>query len=389
MRIFLFFLLSWTYYFEANANLGWGRIHRGYQSPRALGMGDAFAAVSDDYASIFYNPAGLARIKNTQVNLSLDAGVTKSFSSFASEIERIGKIDDTIAKSNAYVDLLQKNYGNIYGTRFGLFHGAIASEGWGFAVLPADVTLEFAVQNQAFPALATRLIADSTIAYGYGKRVLNDDLGGKLDWGVTGKFVNRTYMNMSFNVLDLVLDSNILNKTNMTDGYTLDADIGFLYSPFLSDNWFSQLLYLARPTFAVVIRNVLGGQFNNSFNLTDNGINLGKPEVMQRVIDIGTRWEYPEAWIFSGRGVMDFRNIGHSQYSFKKGLHLGFEFDWRIAGWWNGQYRLGLSQGYLTAGLSALLGIWRLDLVTYGEEVGTDKFPKESRTYMARFNLDF
>jgi len=389
VKLYLILLLSLTFRFDAQAKTAWGRIHRGYQSPRALGMGDAFTAVSDDYSAIFYNPAGLSRIKNTQVNLSLDFGVTSSFQEFADDLKKIGGISDPVAKSNSYINLFQKNFGNIYGGRFGLFHGAIASEGWGFAILPADVTIELALQNQAFPALATRIIADSTIAYGYGARVLSDDLGGKLDWGVTGKFVNRAYMNRDLNVLDLMLDSNVLSSNRMSDGYLLDADVGFLYSPFLGDDWFSKLLHLARPTFSFVVRNVLGGNFNNSLKLTGNSQLSGPPESLARVIDIGTRWEYPESWIFGGRGVMDFRNIGHPQYSLKKGLHLGFEFDWRVASWWNGQYRIGLSQGYWTAGLSALLGIWRLDLVSYGEESGSDKYPKESRTYMVRFNLDF
>lgn len=389
MKILILISVIFAFSEASYANLAWGRIHRGYQAPRALGMGDAFVAVSNDYSAVFYNPAGLSRIKYTQVNLSLDSTVTTGFSSFYNDLGNIESILDPASQSAAYADLLQKNYGNVYGTRFGLLHGAIASEGWGFAVLPGDVTLEFAVQNQAFPALATRFIADSTIAYGYGARVMSDSLGGKLDWGVTGKFVNRNYINMDLNVLDLMSDAEILSDERMTDGYTVAADIGFLYSPFLGDGWFSQLLYLARPTFGLVFRNIIGGEFSNSFGRTVNAVGGARPEPLQRVIDIGTRWEYPEFWIFSGRGVMDFRDIGHSQYSFKKGLHLGFEFDWRVASWWNGQYRIGLNQGYLTAGVSALMGIWRLDLVTFGEEVGTTLYPKESRSFMARFNLDF
>jgi hypothetical protein len=391
--IVIFSVLCGGFFVQASSpqNISWARIHRHYQAPRALGMGDAFVAVSNDYSAIFYNPAGLSRIKETQVNMSIDFGVTNSFETFYKEIDRIGSISDTNQKSSAYVDLLQKNYGQIYGARMGLLHGAIASPGWGFAILPMDLTVEFSVQNQAFPALATRVTADSTIAYGYGTRVMSDDLGGKLDWGVTGKMVHRGYLNMDLNVLDLILDPEILNPDRLTQGYALDADIGFLYSPFLEDGWFSQLLGLARPTFGVVFRNVLGGQFYNTASpkSSTGSVQTQTPERLQPVMDIGTRWEYPEVWIFSGRGVMDFRNIGHTHYSFKKGLHLGFEFDWRVASWWNGQYRIGLSQGYLTTGLSALLGVWRLDLVTYGEEAGVERYPKESRIYMARFNLDF
>jgi hypothetical protein len=45
-----------------------------YLSGRALGMGDAFVALSDDYSGIYYNPAGLARL-----NTPLDAGLSLKF----------------------------------------------------------------------------------------------------------------------------------------------------------------------------------------------------------------------------------------------------------------------------------------------------------------------
>ena len=45
-----------------------------YLSGRALGMGDAFVALSDDYNAIYYNPAGLARL-----NTPLDAGMSLKF----------------------------------------------------------------------------------------------------------------------------------------------------------------------------------------------------------------------------------------------------------------------------------------------------------------------
>ena len=37
------------------------KLNNSYTSFRALGMGNAFTAVADDYSSLFYNPAGLAR----------------------------------------------------------------------------------------------------------------------------------------------------------------------------------------------------------------------------------------------------------------------------------------------------------------------------------------
>lgn len=364
----------------------WGRIHRGYQAPRALGMGDAFVAVADDYSTLFYNPAGLARIQETQVNLSMDFAATTAFGGFASELDRVSKITDPSLQSAGYIELFQKNYGEIYGGRFGGFHGVWVNPGWGFAIIPVDTTIELTVRNQAFPALGIRNISDTTFAFGYGARVKNDHLGGKLDWGVTAKATHRLSFDTDLNVADLVIDSTFLRANDMARGIGFDADFGLLYTPFLGESGFGDLLRLARPTFGLVVRNILGGSFTST---ESKNASTGKPLPNYRVIDIGTKWEYPDAFIFAGRGVMDFRNILHPQYSFKKGMHLGFEFDWRMASWWKGQYQVGLSQGYMTAGFSALFSVFRLDLVTFGEEVGTDSFPRESRSFMARFNMDF
>ncbi|MCX7675308.1 MAG: hypothetical protein N2Z70_05700, partial [Bdellovibrionaceae bacterium] len=208
------------------------------------------------------------------------------------------------------------------------------------------------------------------------------------DRGVTIKGVHRAYMNLDFNALDLALNSNVLDKQNLSAGYTLDLDYGILYSPFLSDDGWQGWLQLARPTFSFVARNILGGEFKQASSLGGNNSNQ-RPEPLYRTFDFGSRWEYPEFSIFRGRGALDLRHIGHPQWTLRKGLHLGFEFDWDIASWWRGQYRVGLGQGYLSAGASALFAVFRLDLVTYGEELGVEPYTKENRVYMVRMNLDF
>jgi hypothetical protein len=106
-------------------------------------------------------------------------------------------------------------------------------------------------------------------------------------------------------------------------------------------------------------------------------------------LDIGTRWEYPAIWIFGGRGTLDIRDIGHPLFNWRKGLHVGFEFDWTVTNWWKGHYNVGLNEGYWTAGLGAEFAWFNLDLVSYAEDVGPYNSPQEARMYMARLNLDF
>jgi hypothetical protein len=359
------------------------RIHHQFQSPRALGMGDAFTAVADDYNAVMYNPAGLARRDSGEVNMSLEGAFAQAFSDFykdasaTSDANYVGQS----AKLQAYTDLLSKYYGKTFAVRMGLFEGAWVRPHWGIAVIPMDFTLEYKVHNQVTPAINVRAYADSTVAFGYGKD-WKAVLPGRLSWGVTGKLINRGYANKMVTALDLMVDSSIFKQSDLKNGYTLDADVGFLYTPLLPSDGFFSLFRLAKPTYSLVTRNV----FDYGFTATGSGGE--KPEKLHRVIDIGSKYEYPSVFLFGGRGTLDIRDIMHPNWNIRKGLHVGFEFDWAMASWWKGAYRFGYSEGYLTAGLSALFAVFNLDLVTYSEDVGTYDNPKENRMYMIKMNIN-
>ncbi|MDX9730744.1 MAG: hypothetical protein RBT63_03145, partial [Bdellovibrionales bacterium] len=70
-------------------------------------------------------------------------------------------------------------------------------------------------------------------------------------------------------------------------------------------------------------------------------------------------------------------------------LHMGAEFLWKIRSWYQGGWRVGLNQGYFTAGFNGDFAMFRLDLTTYAQEVGTSTNPKATRVYMAKMSLDF
>ena len=186
----------------------------------------------------------------------------------------------------------------------------------------------------------------------------------------------------------LDLNSKVVEKTDLSEGMTIDADLGFLFTPEIPTEGALSLFRLTKPTFGLVVKNIFDYGFKNDLNLYNKVKETSEPEKLHRRIDLGSRWEYPELFIFGGRGVLDVRDIMHPQFSLKKGLHLGFEFDWKMFSWWKGQYRFGYSQGYVTAGASALFSYFNLDLVTYSDDVGTRNNPHESRKYEIRMNID-
>ncbi len=364
-------------------------IHHQYQSTRALGMGDAFVAVANDYSAIFYNPAGLARLEEGQVNLSLALEATPGAKDFYDQYKKIEESGETdTAKQTDYLNLIQNHYGDVYSVRTTPVEAAWVRPKWGIAFIPMDVSVEMAMHQQIGPTMNTTVYADTTLALSYA-----DDLHwfdhGRLSMGITGKFVNRGFFSKAISAVDLAASSQIVKKEDLLEGYTVDADVGMLWTPELPDEGFWSLLRAARPTFGAVVRNVGETGFGQSLKLVNKTAQDGTPEKLYRVVDVGTRWEYPAAWIFGGRGVLDVRDMGHPDFSWRKGVHAGLEFDWTVKSWWKGHYRGGISEGYWTAGVSAELGIFNLDLVSYANDVGTISTPKESRVYAARLNLDF
>lgn len=364
-------------------------IHNHYIGARPMGMGNAFVAVANDYNAILYNPAGLARMTEGEVNLFLDVGASSTLPSMSKDLQDAQATPGSDAdKQQAMLDLLRESYGKTIGLRTTLFSAFWARPGFGIAVIPADLKLEGVLHQSVGPAIDTTLYLDSTVALAYGDNFRGIQ-SGKLSWGVTGKLINRGYFSKSMNFVELASDSNLIKASDVREGFGIDADIGFLYTPVLPSQGFFSLFRLARPSFGLVVRNIAETKFSNSMKLLNKEASELPPEQMHRVIDIGTRWEYPELWIFSGRGVMDFKNLLHPATSPRKSLHLGFEFDWAVASWWKGAYRVGLNQGYVTGGVSAMFTLFNLDVVTYGEDVGTFSTPQENRMYSVRLNMNW
>ncbi len=392
MKKIKYSLISAIYFFGnyvlASSALNF-RIHHEYESPRALGMGDAFVALANDYSAIFYNPAALARRDDGQINLYIGGSAAVDFFTFGQKISEAADTNGSEAqKKSKVLSVLDDSYGDNYFVKLTMPNGIWARPNWSVAVIPFTETLNMSIHKGFGPTLNVTSYTDTIMAYALAKDFYWFE-SGRTSLGVTFKSIYRGYMNSSLSVVDSISSpSTIVNPDFLSEGITFDADIGGLYTPEIPTEGFWSLLRLARPTFGAVVRNVFDYGFTNNLHVYNKTNTTSKPERLYRRIDLGTRWEYPEFLIFGGRGVMDFRDILHPNVNFKKSLHLGFEFDWTMFTWWRGHYRFGVSQGYLTAGASALFSFFNLDLVTYSEDVGSRNESVESRKFEIRMNID-
>lgn len=361
-------------------------IHQEYTSTRALGMGNAFTAVADDHSSMFYNPATLAFRTDGQLRMFLRAGATPESLKIFDDIEKVGKMDEA-DQAQAYSDLLNENYGEHLYYRVPTIGAVWVRPGWGIALIPADLSLDAAFHRQVGPTLNVNLYVDTTLAFSYARKLKWLPKTHDLSWGATIKSLHRIHVGEALSAAQFVEGGDIFDTSHANEGLTADIDLGTYWKPPVPQKGFFKFLKYMEPSFALVGRNLVDYGFTTNFHFIDEA--SGQPPKLQRRFDLGSKWQLPKFWVFDPKFALDVRDMGHENFTFKKGSHAGAEFYWKMFNWWKGYWSAGLNQGYWTAGLGAKMAFFQLDIASFGEEVGTSSTPQESRRYMVEMALDF
>jgi hypothetical protein len=340
-----------------------------------MGMGGAFTALADDYNALYFNAAGLAaNIEKKEFNFQIDAGLTPSLIGFYNNIGSAG------TSVPAMTTLLESNYGSHYSARAG-FGATYVSPGFGWGVQPLDLTAEMDINANAGAGIGLQAWNDTLIQFGFAGKL--KDTG--FSWGVAPKAVYRGFIEKQVLALDLAQNNSIVSASDADEGLTVDADVGAIYAIKVPDSW------AVKPTVAFVVRNIVNEGFFSNFHLynaNSNGI-TNQDGYMGRRFDIGTRFDLPEFWAFKPRVMFDARDIGQTYASVKKVMHFGAELPWKVTESILGAYRIGMSEGYFTAGFSFYLSLLEIDVASYSEEIGTTDTPRQSQRYLAQVSFDF
>jgi hypothetical protein len=354
-------------------------LHNTHLTPRIMGMGGAFTAVADDYNALYVNPAGLGWLEEGELNFDLQGMFTPNILTLQSDLKGAGSDPTKIQTA------LQGYYGQHFASRVGLA-ATWARPTWGIGIKPVDLTIEGDIHGTAGTTVGVQAYQDSTLQYGKAWYFFEDKA---LSVGIAPKAVYRVYFEKDLTIFDFVQSSDLFRMSDAQEGMAFDGDIGFLYRVKPPGEGLFTFLNYIKPTFGFAVRNVVDAGFKTNYHLVGKDTSPIADAKLERRFDVGTKFELPEFWVFKPRFMIDERDMGARYASLRKCTHIGAELLWKAFGWLQGGYRAGISEGYFTLGVSAELTIFRLDIATYSEEIGTSSSPRESRRYVAKLSLDF
>ncbi len=338
-----------------------------YPGVRPTGMGNAFLAISDDNNALWYNPAGLARVKDYHVSI---IDLSMAVDSFAT----LGRLGDALFGGN-YNGLIEadKQFVRV-GTRPTLgmpyFSMALFNQANAFLEMSDIDNLNANVDIYAFN--------DIGLALGFGV-----PLGPYVSVGATGRVFHRTGVDATLTALDLITQLGLPSTNDFMAaafdhvvelagaGLGIGIDLGVMASVPLPAGY-------PRWTLAAVANDV------GTTSFRPIGLESGPPSVPMTV-HFGTALEYE---LGMRRGhlnlAFDFRNAFDSASLIKK-TNLGIEYKHRYFA-----LRGGLSQGYPSGGISFQFPPHtRIHFSTYGAELGAGLWQRAQRFYMLQFAIGF
>lgn len=341
------------------------------QGVRPMGMGGAFIAVADDENAIFYNPAGLSRLKYWRFTFPayLAAIDTKSFDNLGTLFSLAGDVGNFMSGdlSPGTIEAMD----NLSHTRI---HGYMEyippiigsvkyiQPGFGFGIWPfSDVLLETGAILLPEASWNIRQGFIETLAWGFS---WNIPKFGYLAAGFTIKAIQLTKMfEENKNILDI-------QDMEMTQYWGGGLDIGVMYQP---TDEFTFALVVA-DLYTRMLDEIMVPNFKIGFAYQPLWLNFEDLATVAAVDVVELNWQ----------GDNEFKNTPNNAaaINFSK-FRVGVEFllSGMIA------LRGGIHQGYPTAGVSVVTSFINLDWAYYGRELGT--YPGQSPEWNQRISLDW
>ena len=332
-----------------------GELREIYRHPRALAMGNAFTAIADDEAAMFYNPAGLAGITKTTIQFAaLDLELSSESLTVGLEgTSQVKKLDLTT------VNLLMGK--NIY-----LRGSAIASysiPNFGLAVI-ADEQIALYAKNPAYPQVVLGLQTTNGLQMSYGttvNRLNRERYEIRVGGGVKYLFRRGGYHLLT---LEQMVNLNTSTVSNVTGNYetSLGLDLGVQYVKHIN----KRLSLVAGLAYTEIGGLKFGGQAD------------AQPENLS--FGLAAKLKFPGLAV---NVAYDYRHITQSTDA-RMRHHMGVEFKLPIFSLYG-----GYNQVYPSYGFGVNVWLVNVMLLSYIEEIGSLAHQDPERRYLLRAAVGF
>jgi hypothetical protein len=326
-----------------------------YKGARPLGMGGAFIALSNDANALFYNPAGLADIKETQLSpVGIEIESDRGGYRFTDDVLKLN-----FDNSNKVAQFLQGHIGD-FGHVAASFFPNYSSPDFAFGLI-GSAKSNLQVRDRQFPKLVVDAIGDGGVCTGFAHSLLDNNLlvGANL------KYLYRESLEHEYTISDMTttgFKDRVRDDINHGSGLLLD--LGMIYKIQGAQGRTDQ----GPLQLGISINNLIGSKLGKAEDI-DPHVDLG---VSKRIGNITLAADYVDI----------FGQLGEDQDVGKR-IHLGLEYAaTKIL-----NLRTGIYQGYVTFGIGLNMKQLQIDMLTYSEEVGTNSGQQKDRRYMLSFGL--
>lgn len=351
------------------------------QGARPLGMGNAFIATKGtDENAMFYNPAAINDYEKKlhfRFLLPTVEFSAKAINFFASDLpdlaDDINNQATTAGKINQFDAFAAANTGR---------YEEVGVRGNAVIMMHKYLTASIFYESQAVLALTNP--ASSTVdieAINQGGLMIGSAYSffdDHLQVGAAVKFIERHLVDQTVTQRDIIVNAsgNFGDIFNLKEfGFGIGFDIGVKGTPPIRGKVWEYL----KPVFAITLQDIGDTRFFA-------GDNVGR---QQQSLSFGYAL-HPDFWKLKSTFAMDLRDLDH-RGDFLTKFHVGYELTWpeisKILR--SVSVRVGVNQIYVTGGVGFDFKYFKMDLATYGREIGARTIQKQSRMFTASLSAGF
>ncbi len=347
-----------------------------YRGVRSMGMGGVVTTSGVYDEALFGNPANHTmpetwKVSIINVTAEVNSNLVKDASKFKTVSGASGSdVFTKVADSGIVGHNEHQRVSNVTG--YYSPHFLSDNTGFAFGILVNEQTNIMFRNNLNLDMLG---LIDVGPAIGLAKRWWNGDLSV----GINVRAIYRLGADRSFAASDFLGGKKLALSDIGGQGMGIDGDVGGYYKIPIE-------IPIVNFSAGLSVNNVAASNYDLALKNKINKITSAPPANV-RSINAGIRADFDDLLLLRhNKAMFEVQDIGPQKHlvSTWKRIHMGVETG--MLGFLN--FRGGFNQGYYTLGFGLDLPILKIDLATYGEEIGSNAGMLEDRRYVARIALD-